>query len=87
MTRRLSYGDLTRTLKDLGFRQESTEGDHLLFRNEPFDATIVLPLENPSEELRRQHLIATRRLLVERGVVSQDAFDRLLSQQTLSKAS
>lgn len=82
-----NYGDLLRVLALLGFREEPTDGDHVLLRNAEHDSVVLLPRMDIKADVRRVHLIATRRQLVEQGVVEPDRFDRLVAEQTLAKAS
>lgn len=52
----------------------------LIYEDTRGDTMILLPHRPSSDPVQPQHLIPTRRLLLERGLIDEDDFDRWLCQ-------
>lgn len=80
MTKSLSYAKLESILFNLGFVAQATTGSQRVFHHAETDTLIVLPPGSGDDTIDAIHLIAVRRMLVERGLVADAvAFDALVS--------
>jgi predicted RNA binding protein YcfA (HicA-like mRNA interferase family) len=84
MTESIRYGDLTRLLERLGFVCWRVEGSHLNCENTGADALIMLPGQEAGAAVRPRHLVAMRRYLDEKGLLSRDDFDLWAAEITLA---
>ena len=75
---RVTYGDLRELLLGLGF-EESRSASHRVFRHAETDTLIVYGPSSDSAEAPQAAIVATRRHLVEKGLLEEEAFSRLLS--------
>ncbi len=80
MHEEISFTVLERALKSVGFNRVHTSGPQKVYTH-PSDALVVLPPYGAKDSVRPIHLVAVRRTLSEKGVVKQDAFDKLLKGQ------
>ena len=78
MRKVVTYGELERLLLEWGFALERTT-PYAVFRHSGDDALIVLPRYRIQSRVTDAHLLAVRKTLNERGLVSQAAFDQSLS--------
>ncbi len=67
-------------LLEIGFIHGYTTGTHKLYTHEGTDTIIALPPSRPGELARPIHIVAIRRQVIDRGLVDEDEFDRLLEQ-------
>ncbi len=81
----LTQADLERALTAVGFVAGQTRGQHKVYRHQPTDTVVVLPLNLTGTPLNPLHLVAVRRTLLERGVIDGEAFDRLLPTEAQVK--
>ena len=70
----LTYGDLEQLLHQWGFQREQTAP--AVFRHRERDALVALPAFDPHEPVAAFHLASIRKLVIERGIVPEDAFNR-----------
>lgn len=73
----VTYGALIQTLKALGFVERRTK-EAQFFRNDAYDALIILPPVPPDEAAWTGHLIEARTLIVAKGIAAPETFDALL---------
>jgi hypothetical protein len=79
MDKRVTFGQLRRTLESLGYRINPTEGDHLVFGNPNRNLLIILRGMNEEEVVRTIDLRRVKMTLVDDGVIKDDdEFDSLL---------
>lgn len=74
-TSEITYGELEQLLRQWGFRLERTAPTSV-FRHAVQDALVALPPYDPQERVAAFHLVGIRKLVTERGIVQQEAFDR-----------
>ncbi len=67
-------------LLQIGFVCGYTTGPHKLYTHEETDTIIALPPSRPGELARPIHIVAIRKQLIDRGLVDDDEFDRLLEK-------
>jgi hypothetical protein len=82
----ITYGELDSLLGRLGFVPVSTSGPQKVFENPAFDALVVLPPAGADESVRPHHLVSVRKLVVEKGIVDSDTFERLIEGRSPVKA-
>ena len=73
----VTFADLERLLKQLGFVDFPTTGTQVVFRYSEGNFLIVLPPHIPSESVPMRHLVGIRSQLDELGLMSPAAFDGL----------
>ena len=76
---RLTYRQFEFLMTALGYspaRTAETEGR--VWKNEPFDALKYLPNASPEEQVPYPHLVTLRKVSVEKGIVEEEEFNRLL---------
>lgn len=78
----LSYGDLAWVLHKYGFTEISDERGRTFQHSS--GARLPLPILSNSEPLRLYHLVATRAMLNDYGIVDKDTFDLLMLQRPQS---
>ncbi len=78
MSERTETSDLERLLLRLGFVAVESAGSHRGYRHQSSGTVIVLPPSRANGTANRAHLVAIRRTLVERGVITESSFDDLL---------
>ena len=80
MNHTATVDDLDRLLLYLGFERDIVTGSHRVYRHTSSETTVVLPGRGTNGLTSRDHVVAVRRLLVEKGLVSQSSFDALLGK-------
>lgn len=79
MSDKVSPARLHQLLDDLGFSRRRVPGSHFVFRHPPSDTLILLP-EQENGFVPRTQVVAVRRMLIEKGLVEPDDFDRWVLQ-------
>jgi predicted RNA binding protein YcfA (HicA-like mRNA interferase family) len=72
---KVTFADLARLLKQLGFVDLPTAGSQVVFEYPDVNFLIVLPPHAPSELVPMRHLVGIRSQLDELGLMSLAAFD------------
>jgi hypothetical protein len=72
---KVTFADLGRLLKQLGFVDFPTAGTQVVFKCSEGDFLIVLPPHSPSDWVPMRHLVGIRSQLDELGLTSPAAFD------------
>lgn len=76
---RLTYRQFEFLLTELGYSPARTaEAEGRVWKNEPFDALKYLPRASPEEQVPYAHLVTLRKVSVEKGIVEEEEFNRLL---------
>lgn len=75
-----TFETLERVLADLGFVRGYTTGRHKVFEHEESDTVFLFRESAPQDIVGAIQVLGTRRILIERGLVDEDEFDRLLEQ-------
>ena len=65
-------------LTKLGYVLVPSEGKQRVYENFQFDAIMLLPPQGKEKFARLEHLMTLRRIAVEKGIVEEAEFDRLL---------
>ncbi|MCX5962028.1 MAG: type II toxin-antitoxin system HicA family toxin [Cyanobacteria bacterium] len=73
------FSDLIQLLSRLGFTQHSV-GNQEVFQHLESGTSIVLPHYELRDRLRPIHIVGTRKILVENGLMEQAAFDGYLEK-------
>ncbi len=76
----ITFADLEKLLLKLGFISCKTSVPQKFFQHQPSDTLIVLPPYQPQDILRPIHVLAVQTQLVERGLISQAAFEGALEK-------
>jgi predicted RNA binding protein YcfA (HicA-like mRNA interferase family) len=74
------FDDLSKLLTRLGFKLRAVSGPQTVFQHIDSDTLIVLPHYEPQDVLRAMHLASTRKLLIEKDLITQAAFDGYLEK-------
>lgn len=64
----------------LGYRLREVKDGPRVWENPEYDAVTLLPVLSPEQPARLHHLLALRRIAIEKGIVEPDDFDALLEQ-------
>lgn len=78
MSKAITFGALEKILLDAGFTYKRKPGSHVFFRHPDFDATLVLPTIRRNERVSPAHMAAVRKTLIDKGVLDETQFDKLL---------
>jgi len=73
----ITYAQLERLLKELGYRRVPSSPDMRVFANTKYDAVSILPCVNQAEWARPHHLITLRKVAVAKGIVDDIAFEKM----------
>ncbi len=76
----VSFEALEHMLLQIGFVHGYTTGQHKLYTHKETDTIIALPPSRPGELAQPIYIVAIRKQLIDRGLVDDDEFDRLLEQ-------
>jgi hypothetical protein len=79
-TEKITYAQLERLLNNIGYRQVPSPPDARVFAYPEYDAVSVLPCADETEWARPHHLITLRKVAVERGIVDDKTFEKLLNE-------
>ncbi|HUG89404.1 MAG TPA: hypothetical protein VML55_01135 [Planctomycetaceae bacterium] len=85
MSSNVTYGQLYRVLLELGFAEVPHGRRGKAFRSIASDAIILLADRQSAQSARPVDLIAVRRHLVDRGIISDSDFDRFLADGQLPR--
>lgn len=80
MLRNTIYSDLEQLLLKLGFTTLPTTGSHKVFKHSSSGALIILPSYEKKAYVNPVHLVAVRRILMEHGILDENAFDSFLEK-------
>ncbi|MCI0684700.1 MAG: hypothetical protein L0Y71_21595 [Gemmataceae bacterium] len=86
-TNRITYKQFDELLTHLGFARRRVESKWLRYEHKPSELVIVVAAKDPSELVRVTDAVSARRHLVEKGVVSSNELDELLSRGSLPEPS
>lgn len=76
----LTQAPLDYLFTELGYRLTEVKDGPRVWKNPDVDAVMLLPVLAPEQPARPHHLLALRRLSLEKGIVEPDAFDTLLEK-------
>ncbi len=76
----ITFDDLSKLLTRLGFSLRAVSGPQKVFQHLDSDTLIVLPHYEPQEPMRAIHLVSTQKLLIEKDLITQAAFDGYLEK-------
>jgi hypothetical protein len=79
----ITFNDLAKLLSRLGFILCSVTGPQKVFQHLASDTLIILPHYEAQEPLRAIHLVSTRKLLIEKDLITPAAFDGYLEKTLL----
>ena len=75
MANPITYGDLDQFLREAGFAVERRDAEAVVFALPKTDVFFAFPPREPDQPVDPFHLWSVRKMLVERGVVEEDAFE------------
>ena len=78
MNRAAALTDIEQVLLRLGFAEIPTQGAQRVYSHAASDTLIVLPVRQANGKADGAHVVAVRRMLVERGIISEASFEQLL---------
>jgi hypothetical protein len=81
----MTYAQLDKVLKGLGFTRERVEPKWIRYYHKPTDLTIGLVEKKPTEIVRPTEALSARLHLVQTGLVSDEELDALLKPKTPPK--
>lgn len=76
----ITFADLEKLLLRLGFVACETAGTQKVFRHLVSDTVLVFPAYQPQDLVRPIHLVGVRKMLVEKDLISQAAFEGALEK-------
>jgi len=85
--KQITYDDFDRLLLQAGYIHGYTRGAHKLYEHTSSGTILLFPTMPGSTIVSDAHLVAARKLSVERGVVEEDEFDRLLERHSSNRPS
>lgn len=80
MNNRLTEAQMEKLLALLGYRQSPSNGAYRVFENAEFDTVQILPEAGREPYARVEHVMTLRRVSVEKGIVTTEAFNGLVEQ-------
>jgi hypothetical protein len=80
----LTLGEIDRLLLQLGFARRVLPSQHRVFHDSASDTWVTLPAARYDADLSPHHTIATRKILIERGVIGEDELDDLIQEMLRS---
>lgn len=78
--RETRFADFECVLLRLGFQRKATTGPQRLYEYASEDTWILLPAYTPEASVQARHLFSARKLIAERGITTEETFDRMLSE-------
>jgi len=82
-TNRITYKQFDELLRHLGFSRERARSKWLRYEHPESGLVIVVAAKRPSELVRATDAVSARRHLVEKGVISANELDELLSRGSI----
>jgi predicted RNA binding protein YcfA (HicA-like mRNA interferase family) len=80
MNKTVAFATLDSFLRRLGFTATTVAGSHLRYEHAPSGTVLVLREYHPTDPVTWADLTVVRRFLLERGLVEEEAFERLLQE-------
>jgi hypothetical protein len=81
MMKTITFARFKRFLESVGLRHERGPSAHEYFTEPDGQALFVLPRYHPNQLVRPPHLVGARRLLIEKGYLEPEDFERFLDQR------
>ncbi len=78
----MTYGRLWEALLALGFTRIDTP-ENIVFREEPHDALLVLPIREPGLKLHFWHYAGGRSAVTKTGIASEETFEKMLAKPAI----
>jgi hypothetical protein len=72
----ITFGALDKLLKSLRFTRTVVSDSSVAYEHRPSDTLLALRPQPPAEEADPRTLIIVRKMLVERGLIEPDAFEK-----------
>lgn len=79
-TETLTSEQMEKLLMLLGYHLSPSKGPQRVFENPTYDAVMLLPPAGKEKYARVEHLMTLRRIALEKGIVDEATFKRLLDQ-------
>ena len=80
MNKPVVFATLDSLLRRLGYTVTTVPGSHLRYEHAPSATVLVFREYGPADPVSWSDLAVARRFLVERGLVEDEAFERLLQE-------
>jgi predicted RNA binding protein YcfA (HicA-like mRNA interferase family) len=84
MSKQITFADLEKLLLDLGFVSNPVSGTQQVFVYPDLDILVILPGYNKKDMVHPAHLVSTRKILSENGLMDTDVFNELCSSSKVS---
>ena len=68
---RITYGDISRFLRSLGFTRTTVSGSHVAFRHPQKRGSLLLPIERAGTRALLIHVAMLQRMLLDFGILSE----------------
>ena len=79
MIKKVTYNQLAKALATLGFKKVE-HSEFTVFKNDEYDAMIVLPKGTGTTELSQAHLLMIERTVTEKGVAELSKFSETINR-------
>jgi len=76
---KITYNELTKRLRGIGYVEKRLTGSHLILDNEKFHSTIVLPIFNRNKLAEPYFILTVKKNIVEKGILTDEEFGELLT--------
>src|SRR5258706_13459820 len=76
----LTQKQLDYLFTQLGYHLKEVKDGPRLWENPEYDAVMLLPAIAPDKPARLHHLMALRRIAIEKGIIEPEGFDALLEK-------
>jgi hypothetical protein len=80
MNKTIAFTTLDHFLRGLGFTAATVPGSHVRYDHAPSATVLVFREYGPAESVSWSDLTVARRFLVERGLIEEGAFERLMQE-------
>lgn len=84
MSKQITFAELEKILLELGFIPSPAQGTHQVFKHLNSGTLVILPGYNKQDIVNPAHLVSTRRVLAENGLMNGDVFDGLCNAAKVS---
>jgi predicted RNA binding protein YcfA (HicA-like mRNA interferase family) len=84
MSKQITFAELEKLLLKLGFVPNPTQGTQRVFIYSDLKALVVFPGYSKKDVVHPAHLVSTRKVLSENGLMDADAFNEFCSSSKVS---
>jgi predicted RNA binding protein YcfA (HicA-like mRNA interferase family) len=84
MSKQITFAELEKLLLELGFVPNPAQGTQQVFVYPDLDVLVVFPGYNKKDTVHPAHLVSTRKILSENGLMDADVFNEICSSSKVS---